>query len=120
MGAEVTAADVSAEALRRAALRAPTATIVRLRRGRELPFAEDAFDLVWLGETIEHVADVAGMLAEVRRVLRWGGELLLTTPNPGSPRRSRSTRCAAGRSSKGSIRGQITCASSPCGRCARC
>jgi 2-polyprenyl-3-methyl-5-hydroxy-6-metoxy-1,4-benzoquinol methylase len=80
-GAQVTAADVSAEALRRAAQRAPQATIVRLVEGAALPFAEDAFDLVWLGETLEHVADVTGLLAEVRRVLRWGGTLLVTTPN---------------------------------------
>ena len=51
------------------------------RRGRALPFAEDAFDVVWTGETVEHVADVVGLLAEVRRVLRWGGTLLVTTPN---------------------------------------
>jgi hypothetical protein len=32
------------------------------------------------GEVLEHVADVVGLLAEVRRVLRWGGTLLATTP----------------------------------------
>jgi len=35
---------------------------------------------VWAGETIEHVADTAGWLSEVRRVLRSGGSLLLSTP----------------------------------------
>ncbi|MEA2318323.1 MAG: hypothetical protein QOD44_2512, partial [Solirubrobacteraceae bacterium] len=30
-----------------------------------------------------HVADVAGLLADVRRVLRWGGRLLVTTPYHG-------------------------------------
>jgi 2-polyprenyl-3-methyl-5-hydroxy-6-metoxy-1,4-benzoquinol methylase len=80
-GAWVTAADVSAEALRRASARAPQASIVRLVEGAELPIADDAFDLVWLGETLEHVVDVVGLLAEVRRVLRWGGTLLVTTPN---------------------------------------
>ena len=32
---------------------------------------------------LEHVADVVGLLAEVRRVLRWGGRLLVTTPYHG-------------------------------------
>ena len=53
----------------------------RSPRARTLPFGEDAFDVVWAGETLEHVADVIGLLAEVRRVLRWGGTLLVTTPN---------------------------------------
>ena len=58
----------------------PAAEAVRLAEGAPLPFAEDAFDVVWAGEVLEHVADVVGLLAEVRRVLRWGGRLLVTTP----------------------------------------
>ena len=46
----------------------------------ELPDA--AFDVVWAGEVIEHVADTAGWLSEVRRVLRPGGTLLLEHPRP--------------------------------------
>jgi 2-polyprenyl-3-methyl-5-hydroxy-6-metoxy-1,4-benzoquinol methylase len=79
-GCEVTMADVAEEALRRARVRAPEAQAVKLAEGEPLPFGEDAFDVVWAGEVLEHVADVVGLLAEVRRVLRWGGRLLLTTP----------------------------------------
>ncbi len=79
-GCTVTMADVAEEALRRARLRAPQAQAVALLDGGALPFAEDAFDVVWAGEVLEHVADVVGLLAEVRRVLRWGGRLLVTTP----------------------------------------
>jgi 2-polyprenyl-3-methyl-5-hydroxy-6-metoxy-1,4-benzoquinol methylase len=79
-GCEVTMADVAEEALRRARARAPGARAVKLAEGAPLPFAEDAFDVVWAGEVLEHVADVVGLLAEVRRVLRWGGRLLVTTP----------------------------------------
>ena len=39
-----------------------------------------SFDAVWAGEVIEHVADTAGWLSEVRRVLRSGGTLVLSTP----------------------------------------
>lgn len=80
-GADVAGADVSGEAVRRAAAHAAGARIELVAEGAPLPFAEDAFDLVWCGETLEHVADVAGLLSEVRRVLRWGGTLLVTTPN---------------------------------------
>ena len=79
-GCAVTMADVAEEALRRARARARGAEAVKLAEGGPLPFAEDAFDVVWAGEVLEHVADVAGLLAEVRRVLRWGGRLLATTP----------------------------------------
>ena len=79
-GCVVTMADVAGEALRRARARAPAAGAVALVEGAPLPFEEDAFDVVWAGEVLEHVADVVGLLAEVRRVLRWGGRLLVTTP----------------------------------------
>jgi ubiquinone/menaquinone biosynthesis C-methylase UbiE len=79
-GCAVTMADVAGEALRRARRRAPGAAAVALVEGAPLPFVEDVFDVVWAGEVLEHVADVVGLLAEVRRVLRWGGTLLATTP----------------------------------------
>jgi 2-polyprenyl-3-methyl-5-hydroxy-6-metoxy-1,4-benzoquinol methylase len=83
-GAEVVAADVAEEAVRRARARLPPAVeVVRVAEDVPLPFAEDAFDVVWAGEVLEHVADVVGLLAEVRRVLRWGGTLLVTTPYHG-------------------------------------
>ena len=80
-GAAVTGVDVAAEAVRRARERAPQAQIEQVAEGAALPLAEDAFDVVWAGEVLEHVADVVGLLADVRRVLRWGGTLLVTTPN---------------------------------------
>jgi SAM-dependent methyltransferase len=80
-GAEVTAVDVAAEAVRRARVRGVGA--VAVIEGRPLPFADGAFDAVWAGETIEHVVDVVAWLAEIRRVLRFGGRLLLTTPYHG-------------------------------------
>jgi SAM-dependent methyltransferase len=46
-----------------------------------LPFRESTFDLVTSFETLEHVPDAAAMLRELRRVLRPGGRLVLSTPN---------------------------------------
>jgi SAM-dependent methyltransferase len=82
-GAHVVAADVSQEAVRRASERASSAEVVRLDEREPLPFGDDAFDVVWAGETIEHVVDPVAWLAEVRRVLRFGGRLVLTTPYHG-------------------------------------
>jgi 2-polyprenyl-6-hydroxyphenyl methylase/3-demethylubiquinone-9 3-methyltransferase len=47
------------------------------------PLEDASFDVAWAGEVIEHVADTAGWLSEIRRVLRPGGLLLLSTPNHG-------------------------------------
>jgi SAM-dependent methyltransferase len=82
-GCEVAAVDVAQEAVRRARERVPRADIRHVEEGERLPFDEDAFDVVWAGEVLEHVVDVVGLLAEVRRVLRWGGRLLVTTPYHG-------------------------------------
>jgi ubiquinone/menaquinone biosynthesis C-methylase UbiE len=78
--AALTAADVSAGALERAAARLPGAAMVELDPDAPLPFGDSAFDLVLCAETIEHVRDVQLFLSEVRRVLGPGGELALTTP----------------------------------------
>jgi ubiquinone/menaquinone biosynthesis C-methylase UbiE len=79
--AELTAADVSALALERARRRLPADTrVVELEPDAKLPFEDSAFDLVLCAETIEHVRDVQLFLSEIRRVLRSGGRLALTTP----------------------------------------
>ena len=49
-------------------------------RGGALPFPAESFDLVLLLETIEHVADVRSLGAEIMRVLRPGGYCMITTP----------------------------------------
>jgi SAM-dependent methyltransferase len=78
--AALTAADVSAVALERAAARLPGAALVELEPDAPLPLDDAAFDLVLCAETVEHVRDVQLFLSELRRVLRPGGELALTTP----------------------------------------
>jgi len=82
-GCSVVAVDVAEEALRRARARVPALDARRVAEGEPLPLDEDSVDLVWAGEVLEHVADVVGLLADVRRVLRWGGALLATTPYHG-------------------------------------
>jgi ubiquinone/menaquinone biosynthesis C-methylase UbiE len=73
-------ADVSQVALDRARRRLPEAELVLVEPDEPLPFADNAFDLVTAIETLEHVRDVQLALSEIRRVLRPGGRLALTTP----------------------------------------
>jgi 2-polyprenyl-3-methyl-5-hydroxy-6-metoxy-1,4-benzoquinol methylase len=81
--AEVVGIDVAAEPLRRARRRHPQLDLRQVQAEGAWPLQDASFDAVWAGEVIEHVADTAGWLSELRRVLRSGGELLLSTPDHG-------------------------------------
>jgi len=62
--------------------RPPDMRLVQVDVSRDpLPFAMGVFDVVYAGEIIEHVLDTLAFLREVRRVLRPGGSVVLTTPN---------------------------------------
>lgn len=82
-GAEVVAVDVAEEPLRRARTRHPELDVRLTEPEAPLPLEDSSFDVIWAGETIEHIADTQGWLSEVRRVLHSGGLLLLTTPDHG-------------------------------------
>lgn len=49
---------------------------------QKLPFADASFDLVLLYEAFYYLSEPEKFLSEARRVLRPGGELLLSMPNP--------------------------------------
>jgi SAM-dependent methyltransferase len=53
---------------------------VRVGRLEELPWEDDAFDLITCLDVIEHTPDDRVTLAELRRVCRPGGWLLVTVP----------------------------------------
>ena len=84
--ARVTGCDFSFSALcvaRRKIAEASSDSPVALVHGdvRQLPFADDSFDVIVSCETIEHVPDVRMAILEMHRVTRPGGKLFLTTPN---------------------------------------
>ena len=85
-GAEAIGADVAEAALGRARGRNPGVEFRLVPFDGPLPFEDGSFDLVWASEVIEHVADTARWLSEVRRVLVPGGRLLVTTPSHGRVR----------------------------------
>ncbi len=82
-GASAVGAEVAEAALARARARHPGLQFRLVPLDGPLPFDDGAFDVVWASEVIEHVADTAAWLSEVRRVLTSGGRLLLTTPSHG-------------------------------------
>lgn len=46
-----------------------------------LPYDNDAFDLIWCSEVIEHLQKPEAVIAEFKRVLKPDGIAVLTTPN---------------------------------------
>ncbi len=82
-GHAVVGVDVAEEPLRRAREQHAGLDVRLMDADGEWPFDDASFDAVWAGETIEHVLDTAGWLSELRRVLRSGGSLLLSTPAHG-------------------------------------
>jgi 2-polyprenyl-3-methyl-5-hydroxy-6-metoxy-1,4-benzoquinol methylase len=82
-GASVVGIDVAEEPLRRARELHPELDVRLEDAEGPWELADGSFDVVWAGEVIEHVADTAAWLSEVRRVLRSGGRLLLSTPAHG-------------------------------------
>ncbi|MEV0599605.1 methyltransferase domain-containing protein [Streptomyces sp. NPDC050315] len=79
-GHRLVGVDWSQDALRRAAMRLPYAVRGELT-GAGLPFGDGVADAVLFSEVVEHLVDPDTALDELRRVLRPGGHLLLSTPN---------------------------------------
>ncbi|MER5768160.1 class I SAM-dependent methyltransferase [Streptomyces sp. NPDC001985] len=79
-GHRIVGVDWSQDALRRARTRLPDVVRGELGTGR-LPFRSGAVDAVLFSEVIEHLVDPDSALDELRRVLRPGGHLMLSTPN---------------------------------------
>jgi SAM-dependent methyltransferase len=79
-GADAVGVEIAEGALERARRVAPGADVRLLEPDGSLPLEHASVDLVWCSEVLEHVADGALLLSEVRRVLKPGGRLLVTVP----------------------------------------
>jgi ubiquinone/menaquinone biosynthesis C-methylase UbiE len=79
-GADPVGVELAEAALERARANAPGADLRLVADDGSLPLEHASVDLVWCSEVLEHVADTAHLLLEVRRVLRPGGRLLVTVP----------------------------------------
>lgn len=79
-GNQVVGVDVDRDALERARERLGIETAWADAEDA-LPFEDASFDVAVMGEVLEHLADPAAAVANVRRVLRPGGRFVGSVPN---------------------------------------
>jgi SAM-dependent methyltransferase len=77
----LTGADLSEAALAVAERRGFDDTRCWVIGSEPAPFEADEFDIVVLGDVIEHLVNTEFAVAEIRRILRPQGRLIVTTPN---------------------------------------
>jgi ubiquinone/menaquinone biosynthesis C-methylase UbiE len=75
--------DISQSGIENARRRYPGLRFEVASLENSLPFENETFDAVWCTEVLEHLFDVRAALAEINRILRSGGVLVLTTPYHG-------------------------------------
>jgi SAM-dependent methyltransferase len=81
-GWEAAGLEISTVAARAARAAAGCLVVADAHRA---PFATGSFDAVTLWDVLEHLSDPHAALAEIARLLRPGGRLVLTTGDVGSP-----------------------------------
>jgi len=75
--------DISNNALELAKRNNPNISFELLEPDGSIPAQDSKFAAVWCTEVIEHILDVNTFLFEIRRILKPGGILILTTPYHG-------------------------------------
>lgn len=72
--------DLSPVAVQRTRERVPGVSAV-VGNAESLAFADETFDCVTILGSLEHLLDPGKGLLEMRRVLKWGGKMLILVPN---------------------------------------
>ncbi len=87
LGCRATGIDLGFDQLQWAARSMPRGAALVHANARALPFADGRFDRAVSVEMMEHVyrPDRPAVFAEIARVIKRGGRVALSTPNPDSP-----------------------------------
>jgi 2-polyprenyl-3-methyl-5-hydroxy-6-metoxy-1,4-benzoquinol methylase len=87
-GLQVTGCDISEIMLRSASSHDPSGAVEWMQldeQWRKLPFSSSTFDAIVAASVLEYVEDPSAVLDECTRILRPGGLLVCTVPDPRHP-----------------------------------
>jgi SAM-dependent methyltransferase len=73
--------DFLRDRLKQATVQGVSAFVIDLNVTAPLPFNDQSFDFIFVGDVIEHLFSPDHLLQEIGRLLRPGGYAVLTTPN---------------------------------------
>jgi ubiquinone/menaquinone biosynthesis C-methylase UbiE len=79
----VAGVDISSDCIEHCSRKGRPRAPLRVGSAEALPFNDESFDLVWCGETLEHLEDPERAILEMRRVTREHGFILISTPYRG-------------------------------------
>jgi ubiquinone/menaquinone biosynthesis C-methylase UbiE len=85
LGYDVTGCDISPQMLAVARETDPGIEWLQLTTGGRVPFPDSSFDALVASSVLEYVADLDALLREFHRIVRVGGMVLVTVPNPKHP-----------------------------------
>ncbi len=81
LGVKVYGVDIAEKPLKEAAKKGVITKKADITK--KLPFASESFDIILAAEVIEHLIDIRPFFAEMNRLLKKEGVIVLTTPNMG-------------------------------------
>ncbi|MFZ5845411.1 MAG: class I SAM-dependent methyltransferase [Patescibacteria group bacterium] len=76
----ISGTDISPTALQAAQERLPRASFKLISSNQLLPYPRNYFDFILASDVLEHIYDTRTAFAELSRVLKKGGQLLVTVP----------------------------------------
>lgn len=82
-GFKVYGIDIDDSLIEKATERFPEINFKCVDCGKELPFPNDFFDIVWAGDVIEHITDTDIFVNEINRILKKDGLFIMSTPYHG-------------------------------------
>lgn len=86
--AQITAVDVSLEALKFAKKSIKKAVFKRIYENKKLPFKDNSFDFIIASDVLEHIYDTDQAFYELGRVLKKKGQILISVPYNGLVKRT--------------------------------